>query len=121
MEYVATCLFGIERLLADEIEALGYKRTETMDGRIAFEGDEYAMARCNLWLRTAERLYVKIGSFEADSFDSLFEGTKSLPWEEWLDKNACFPVTGHSLKSKLFSVPDCQAIIKKATQLLKQL
>lgn len=114
MEYVATCLFGIERLLADEIEALGYKRTETMDGRITFEGDEYAMARCNLWLRTAERLYVKIGSFEADSFDSLFEGTKALPWEEWLDKNACFPVTGHSLKSKLFSVPDCQAIIKKA-------
>ena len=114
MKYVATCLFGIERLLADEIEALGYKRTETMDGRITFEGDEYAMARCNLWLRTAERLYVKIGSFEADSFDSLFEGTKALPWEEWLDKNACFPVTGHSLKSKLFSVPDCQAIIKKA-------
>ena len=114
MEYVATCLFGIERLLAEEIEALGYKRTETMDGRITFEGDEYTMARCNLWLRTAERLYVKIGSFEADSFDSLFEGTKSLPWEEWLDKNACFPVTGHSLKSKLFSVPDCQAIIKKA-------
>lgn len=114
MEYVATCLFGIERLLADEIEALGYKRTETMDGRITFEGDEYAMARCNIALRTAERLYVKLGSFTADTFDALFEGTKRLPWEEWLDKDACFPVTGHSLKSALFSVPDCQAIIKKA-------
>lgn len=114
MELIATCLFGTEKILADEIEALGYRRTETMDGRITFEGDFAAMARCNLWLRTAERLYIKIGSFEADTFDGLFEGTKALPWEEWLDREACFPVTGHSLKSKLFSVPDCQAIIKKA-------
>lgn len=94
MEYVATCLFGIERLLADEIEALGYKRTETMDGRITFEGDEDALARCNLWLRTAERVYLKLGDFQAATFDELFEGTRALPWEEWLDKDACFPVTG---------------------------
>ena len=114
MEYVATCLFGVERMLADEIDALGYKRTETSDGRITFEGDADAMARCNLWLRTAERLYIKIGAFDADTFDGLFEGAKALPWEEWLDRDACFPVTGHSLKSALFSVPDCQAIIKKA-------
>ena len=114
MEYVATCLFGVERMLADEIDALGYKRTETSDGRITFEGDAAAIARCNLWLRTAERLYVKLGAFGAETFDALFEGTKSLPWEEWLDRDACFPVTGHSLKSALFSVPDCQAIIKKA-------
>ena len=114
MEYVATCLFGVERMLADEIDALGYKRTETSDGRITFEGDADAMARCNLWLRTAERLYIKIGAFDADTFGGLFEGAKALPWEEWLDRDACFPVTGHSLKSALFSVPDCQAIIKKA-------
>ena len=114
MEYVATCLFGVERMLADEIDALGYKRTETSDGRITFEGGAEAVARCNLWLRTAERLYIKIGAFPADTFDGLFEGTKTLPWEEWLDRDACFPVTGHSLKSALFSVPDCQAIIKKA-------
>lgn len=114
MELIATCLFGTERILADEIEALGYRRTDTMDGRITFEGDYAAIARCNLWLRTAERLYIKIGSFNADTFDGLFEGTKAVAWEEWLDKDACFPVTGHSLKSTLFSVPDCQAIIKKA-------
>ena len=114
MEYVATCLFGVERMLADEIDALGSKRTDTSDGRITFEGDAAAIARCNLWLRTAERLYAKLGAFEADTFDALFEGVKALPWEEWLDRDACFPVTGHSLKSALFSVPDCQAIIKKA-------
>ena len=114
MEYVATCLFGVERMLADEIDALGYKRTDTSDGRITFEGDAAAIARCNLWLRTAERLYVKLGAFGAETFDALFEGVKALPWEEWLDRDACFPVTGHSLKSALFSVPDCQAIIKKA-------
>ncbi len=82
MEYVATCLFGVERMLADEIDALGYKRTDTSDGRITFEGDAAAIARCNLWLRTAERLYAKIGAFEADTFDALFEGVKALPWEE---------------------------------------
>ena len=121
MEFVATCLFGVERMLADEIDALGYERTETSDGRITFEADADAIARCNLWLRTAERLYMKVGSFAAETFDGLFEGTKALPWEQWLDRDACFPVTGHSLKSALFSVPDCQAIIKKAiVERLKQ-
>ena len=121
MEFVATCLFGVERMLADEIDALGYERTETSDGRITFEADADAIARGNLWLRTAERLYMKAGAFSADTSDGLFEGTKALPWEQWLDRDACFPVTGHSLKSALFSVPDCQAIIKKAiVERLKQ-
>jgi len=114
IEYTATCLFGLEGLLGEEIEALGYTRTHTMDGRLSFAGDELACARANLHLRYAERLYVKLGSFHADSFDALFEGTKSLPWESYIGKEDQFPVTGHAIKSKLFSVPDCQKIIKKA-------
>lgn len=112
--FTATCLFGLEGLLGAEIEKLGYKRTETIDGRISFEGDASAAARCNLWLRYAERLYLNLGNFKAVTFDELFEGTKKIPFEEIIDKNAMFPVKGHSIKSKLFSVRDCQSIIKKA-------
>ena len=114
INYVATCLFGLESLLGAEIDALGYKRTETMDGRVSFEGDEGALARCNINLRYAERLYIKVGEFEALTFDDLFEGTKSLEWEKWIGKSDEFPVKGHSIKSALFSIPDCQKIIKKA-------
>jgi putative N6-adenine-specific DNA methylase len=114
LEYVATCLFGLESLLGEEIESLGYKRTETMDGRISFIGDEKAIAKCNIGLRFAERVYIKVGEFDALTFDDLFEGTKSLEWEKWIGKNDEFPVRGHSIKSALFSVPDCQKIIKKA-------
>lgn len=114
IEYVATCLFGLEGLLGEEIDNLGYKRTETMDGRISFIGDETAIARANISLRFAERVYIKIGEFYATTFDELFEGTKKLSWHEWIGKNDAFPVRGHSIKSTLFSVPDCQKIIKKA-------
>lgn len=114
MEYVATCLFGLESLLGAEIDELGYKRTETMDGRVSFEGDENAIARCNIALRFAERLYIKVGEFEALTFDDLFEGTKALEWEKWIGKDDEFPVKGHSIKSALFSIPDCQKIIKRA-------
>ena len=114
IEYVATCLFGLESLLGEEIEKLGYKRTETMDGRISFIGDEYAVANCSINLRFAERLYIKVGEFDAYSFDDLFEGTKALEWEKWIGKEDEFPVRGHSIKSNLFSIPDCQKIIKKA-------
>ena len=72
MEYVATCLFGLEGLLGEEIDALGYKRTETMDGRISFEGDENALARASIMLRFAERIYIKMGEFNATTFDELF-------------------------------------------------
>ena len=78
IEYVATCLFGLESLLGEEIESLGYKRTETMDGRVSFIGDELAVAKCSIGLRFAERLYLKIGEFQAYTFDDLFEGTKAL-------------------------------------------
>lgn len=114
IEYVATCLFGLESLLGEEIENLGYKRTETMDGRISFIGDENAVARCNIGLRFAERVYIKVGEFDALTFDELFEGTKALEWEKWIGKDDEFPVRGHSIKSALFSIPDCQKIIKKA-------
>ncbi len=112
--YTATCLFGIEGLLGEEIEALGYRRIDNMDGRITFEGDENAAAVCNINLRYAERLYLHLGSFEAKTFTELFDGTKSLPWEDWIVRDDQFPVSGHAIKSQLFSVPDCQKIIKKA-------
>ena len=75
-EYVATCLFGLESLLGEEIDTLGYERIETIDGRVTFRGDLAAIARCNLWLRFAERLYIKMGSFKAATFAELFDGTE---------------------------------------------
>lgn len=114
LQLVATCLFGLEHLLGEEIDALGYKRLSTIDGRVIFEADETAVARANLWLRTAERVFILVGSFRAASFTELFDGTAALPWEEIIPKNGAFPVKGHSVKSALFSIPDCQKIIKKA-------
>lgn len=114
VQLVATCLFGLEKLLGEEIDALGYTRTETMDGRITFEGDVSAIARANVFLRTAERVYIKMGDFSSETFDELFEGTKALPWERYIGKDCAFPVKGHAIKSKLFSIPDCQSIVKKA-------
>ena len=112
--YVATCLFGLERFVGEEIDALGYKRIETIDGRVTFEGDITAIARCNMWLRCAERLYIKMGEFPARSFTELFDGVKALPWESWIGKDDAFPVKGHSVRSALTSIPDCQSIVKKA-------
>ncbi len=114
LQLVATCLFGLERLLGEEIDALGYKRISTIDGRITFEGDEAAVARANIFLRYAERVFIRVGSFHAESFEELFEGVRALPWADYIGKNDAFPVKGHAIKSKLFSIPDCQSIIKKA-------
>ena len=111
---VATCLFGLEHLLGEEIDALGFHRLETIDGRVSFLADEAGIARANIGLRFAERVYLALGSFDAPTFDALFEGTKALPWENWIGKNDAFPVTGHAIRSALFSVPDCQKIVKKA-------
>ena len=113
-KFVATCLFGLEKLLGEEIDALGYKRLETIDGRVTFEGPIDAVARCNINLRVAERVFILVGQFPAPTFDALFEGTKALPWDEWILEEDEFPVTGHSVKSKLTSIPDCQKIVKKA-------
>ena len=114
LELVATCLFGLEHLLGEEIEALGYERISTIDGRITFIGDEEAVALSNIFLRYAERVFIKLGSFRAESFDMLFEGTRALPWPDFIGKDDAFPVKGHAIKSALHSIPDCQSITKKA-------
>ncbi len=114
LELVATCLFGLEKLLGEEIDALGLTRLDTMDGRVTFEGELCDVARANLSLRCAEHVFIKLGAFPATSFDALYEGTRALPFEDWIGKLDAFPVKGHAIKSRLFSVPDCQSIVKKA-------
>lgn len=114
LQLVATCLFGLEKFLGEEIDALGCKRIETIDGRVTFEGTESDIARANINLRLAEHIFIKLGEFNAYSFNDLFEGTKALPWENFISKSDAFPVKGHAIKSKLYSVPDCQSIVKKA-------
>ena len=113
-QLVATCLFGLEHLLGEEIDALGYERVSTIDGRVTFVGDPEAVALSNIFLRYAERVYIKLGSFHAESFEELFEGVRALPWGDFIGMCDAFPVKGHSIRSKLFSIPDCQAITKKA-------
>ena len=112
--YCVPCLFGLEGLAADELRRLGMAQVAAENGRVYFSGGLEAAAQANLWLRTGERVLLELGSFEAQSFDALFEGTKALPWERMIPKDAAFPVTGHNLNSRLFSVTDCQKIIKKA-------
>ena len=114
MQFVVPCLFGLEGLVAEELRRMEAPSVSAENGRVCFSGDESMLVRANLRLRTGERVLLELGSFEALTFDSLFEQTKALPWERWIPKDAAFPVTGHSLNSKLFSVTDCQKIIKKA-------
>lgn len=114
VELIAPTLLGVEAITAKEIRNLGYDNVVVENGRVRFVSDILAICRANLWLRTAERVLINIGEFKATSFDELFEKTKALPWGEFIPENGAFPVVGYSLKSKLFSVPDCQSIIKKA-------
>lgn len=114
-ELIAPCHFGMEAVLKREIVDLGYDVTEVEDGRVTFFGDEEALCRANIFLRTAERILVKIGCFPAESFEELFQGTKELPWEEYIPRDGRFWVTkAASVKSKLFSPSDIQSIMKKA-------
>lgn len=114
-ELIVPCHFGMESVLKREILDLGYDITEVSDGRVTFFGDEEALCRANIFLRTAERILIKIGSFHAESFEELFQGTKGLPWEEYIPKDGRFWVTkAASVKSKLFSPSDIQSIMKKA-------
>lgn len=110
---VATSAMGLESIVADEVKELGFQTT-TENGKVYFEGDAAAIAKTNMWLRVADRVRVIVGEFKATTFDDLFEQTKSLPWEQFLPVDAEFPVAGKSVKSILYSVPDCQAIVKKA-------
>lgn len=110
---IATAASGIESLVNRELKELGYK-TQTENGRVRFEGNAIDIARTNLWLRTADRVKIIVGEFKATTFESLFDQTYDLPWEDILPLDANFPVSGKSQKSKLHSVPNCQRIVKKA-------
>ena len=114
-ELFAPCHFGLESVLKREIMNLGYEITEVVDGRVSFKGDALAIARCNVFLRTTERVMLKVGSFKAVTFDELFEKIKVLPWENFIPKDGKFWVKkASSIKSKLFSPSDIQSIVKKA-------
>ncbi|MEG1847377.1 MAG: class I SAM-dependent RNA methyltransferase [Lachnospiraceae bacterium] len=114
-ELIAPCHFGLEAVLKNEIKDLGYEILSVEDGRIIFGGDEEAVCRANICLRSAERILIKVGSFHATTYDELFEGTKALPWEEYIPKDAKFWVAkAASVKSQLFSPSDIQSIMKKA-------
>ncbi|RFB16912.1 class I SAM-dependent RNA methyltransferase [Bacillus sp. HNG] len=110
---IATAAMGIESIVAKEVRDLGYECT-VENGKVTFVADEQAICRSNLWLRTADRIKLKVGEFKATTFDELFEKTKALDWGDLIPENAEFPVIGKSVKSKLFSVSDCQSIVKKA-------
>jgi putative N6-adenine-specific DNA methylase len=114
VELIATTAFGLEAIVAHELKQLGYQELQVENARVTFLADITAIPRCNLWLRSADRLLLKMGEFEAKSFEELFEKTKALNWNDWIPAQAKFPVEGKSIKSKLFSVRDCQAIVKKA-------
>lgn len=119
-QLLAVCPMGLESIVSKELKDLGYE-TRVENGRIYFEGDEKAIVETNLWLRTADRVKLVVGEFNAYSFDELFEKVKALPWELFIPENGAFPVQGRSLKSKLHSVPDVQSITKKAiVEKLKQ-
>ncbi len=112
---IAPCHFGMESVLKREIVDLGYDITEVADGRVTFYGDEEALCRANVFLRTAERILIKIGNFHAETYEDLFQGTKSLPWEDYIPVDGKFWVAkAASVKSKLFSPSDIQRIMKKA-------
>lgn len=114
-ELIAPCHFGIEAMLKREIIDLGYDVTTVEDGRVTFIGDEEAICRANIFLRTAERILVKVGSFHAETYEDLFQGTKSIPWEDFIPEDGRFWVTkAASVKSKLFSPSDIQSVMKKA-------
>ncbi len=115
VELIAPCHFGLEAVLKKEIIDLGYEIVKVEDGRITFAGEEEAIARANMFIRTAERIMLKCGSFKATTFDELFEGTKDIPWERYLTRDAKFWVSkATSNKSALFSPSDIQSIVKKA-------
>lgn len=117
----APCLFGLEGILASELRRMGAEDVRPDNGRVDFAGGLDMLCRANLGSRFAERIQIELGRFPAKTFDQLFEGVKGLPWEQWIGKKDAFPVKGWALESKLYSVPDCQSIVKKAVvERLKQ-
>ncbi len=114
LDLIATCTFGLEAVVKRELATLGYEATSPSTGRVEFQGDLSAVARCNLWLRCADRVLIRIARFHTKDFEALFEGVKALPWEQWIPADAAFPVSGRSVKSQLSSVPAVQRSVKKA-------
>ena len=114
IKMVAPCLFGLEGLVAGELRTMEAQKVEAQNGRVLFEGDASVLARANIGSRYAERIQILMGTFQARTFEQLFQGVKALPWEAWIGKTDALPDKGRSLDSKLTSVPDCQSIIKKA-------
>ncbi len=114
IELIATTTFGLEAIVKREILDLGFNDISVENGKVTFKADLSGIPKTNLWLRSADRVFLKLGEFKALSFEDLFEKTKSLPWDKWIPQDGKFTVKGKSIKSKLFSVPDCQAIVKKA-------
>ena len=114
-EYIAPCHFGLEAVLKREIVDLGFEILKVEDGKVTYTGDENTCARANMFLRTTERVLLKVGTFQAETFDELFEKTKALPWEDFIPKDGKFWVAkANSINSKLFSPSDIQSIMKKA-------
>lgn len=114
IELIATATFGLEAVVKRELMNLGYKDLKVENGRVTFKGTEMDIPKTNLWLRTADRVLLKLGEFKALTFDQLFEQTKALPWDEWIPEDGNFIVNGKSIDSKLFSISDCQRIVEKA-------
>lgn len=116
MEYsfIATSTFGLEAVVKREVESIGGEITAVDNGRVEFKGDISLIAKGNLWFRVADRLLLKLGEFRAESFESLFNQTYDLPWDEWIPENGNFLIQGKSVKSGLYSVRDCQSIVEKA-------
>ena len=116
MDYqlIATTTFGIEAVAARELKQLGYEDLKLENGKIHFEGDEMDIAIANTWLRTADRILIKVAEFEATTFEELFNQTEAIEWSQYIPVNGEMHVTGKSIKSTLHSVPDCQSIVKKA-------
>ena len=110
---IATTAFGLEGVTARELSDLGYSDLRVENGRVIFRGGKADIAKTNLWLRTADRILIQAAEFHAVTFEELFQGTKAVAWEDYLPADAEFPVTGRSVRSGLFSVPDCQASVKK--------
>ena len=113
-ELIATATFGLEAVVKMELQDLGYSVVKVEDGKVTFIGDERAIVHTNMWLRTADRVYIKVAEFKAETFEELFQQVRGIGWEDFLTVDAAFPVVGTSVKSTLHSVPSCQSIIKKA-------
>lgn len=114
LELIATSTFGLEAVVRRELEGLNFKVLKTEDGKVTFLGDERGIARANLWLRTSDRVQIKLAEFNAFTFEELFQQIKAIPWEQWIEPEGKFVVNGSCVKSKLSSVPACQSVSEKA-------